>query len=391
MEDLPPRPTESRRGSNQPREKSPKDSPASSRERKPAHSPSASQHRRESVSPVRDASQHGSRAPLSGRTPFGSVPTAASSAAPFGGFTAPSPRRRHSVSSPDPVKARVYAKDSGYSSPDHNGASGGGIPAPKIPSLSRSNTESTSQWQKYTIELELPPGEDHEAALLRAKAAAMGAPYYPVDPAYINMPPPSRRHTSTSQHPLDTSLGGSPPNLYSSSGDFRKAAPLQSPAIPPQSAGYYYSSTTPTSGGGGYYGPSPTHSHYSHNAMPPQPSPSRSHSTRHHSASSSSGGGAGGYSGHSSSGHHIPSGTSPHSSPKLSGGDGFAGMRSPSMSGASGVPGTPGAYYAHQGGGGGASSSHPHHHHHQHSHSGSRGENGAGAYFSPPIANRATF
>jgi len=139
MDDIHPKSTESRRGSAQKRETSPKDSPASSRERKSSHSPS---HRKESVSPVRGESLHSaSGRPIPIRTPYGSAPppAAGSTFAPFSSST--SPRRRHSVSSQDPMKAaHLYTReDSGYSSPNHPGTPKG--PDGKPPPLMRSSTE----------------------------------------------------------------------------------------------------------------------------------------------------------------------------------------------------------------------------------------------------------
>ena len=136
MDDIHPKGTESRRGSAQKRETSPKDSPASSRERKSSHSPS---HRKESVSPVRGEPLHSSSGrPIPIRTPYGSAPP------PVAGSTfssSQSPRRRHSVSSQDPMKApRLYPReDSGYSSPNHPGTPMG--PDGKVPPLMRSSTE----------------------------------------------------------------------------------------------------------------------------------------------------------------------------------------------------------------------------------------------------------
>ena len=129
IDDIHPKGTESRRGSTQKRETSPKDSPTSSRERKSSHSPS---HRKESVSPVRGEHLHSSSRPIPIHAYRNGPPPASSSA---------SPRRRHSVSSQDPMKAqRLYSReDSGYSSPNYPGTPMG--PDGKVPPLMRSSTE----------------------------------------------------------------------------------------------------------------------------------------------------------------------------------------------------------------------------------------------------------
>lgn len=320
MDDIHPKGTESRRGSTQKRETSPKDSPTSSRERKSSHSPS---HRKESVSPVRGESLHSSSSrPMPIRTPYGSAPPPVGST--FASSSA-SPRRRHSVSSQDPMKApRLYPReDSGYSSPNYPGTPMG--PDGKVPSLMRSSTESSDRgpgWKEYAFKVyvrdepdALAAAEAHAAVL----AAAAGSYAYSVP-----MPGHLPRRKTTSHHPLETANLTSSPPLPS--GEFRKAG------IPTSSSGSpaYNHYPSPTSA---YYA-SPTH-HFSHSSgassVHPQQSPSRSHSSRHTSSPSY---------------HHS---ASPHSSPKVPQ-DGFAVnghvMRSPSISGASTVHPAASYHYA---------------------------------------------
>ncbi|RPB21878.1 hypothetical protein L211DRAFT_409201 [Terfezia boudieri ATCC MYA-4762] len=309
MDDIHPKGAESRRGSAQRRETSPKDSPTSSRERKSSHSPS---HRKESASPVRGDHLHSSSRPIPIHTPYRSGPPPASSST--------SPRRRHSVSSQDPLKAqRLYSReDSGYSSPNYPGTPMG--PDGKAPPLMRSSTDSDRGpgWREYAFKVYVRDEPDAAAAAeahAAAVAAATGSYAYTVP-----MPGHLPRRKTTSHHPLETAnLTNSPPLP---SGEFRQAG------IPTSSGSPAYNHyPSPTSS---YY-TSPTHMshHFSHSSgassVHPQQSPTRSHSSRH-----------------SSSHHHS---ASPHSSPKVPQ-DAFVsmnhGIRSPSISGVSTVhPATP--------------------------------------------------
>lgn len=296
MDDIPqpsPKLSESRRGSAQQRDSSPKDSPPTSRERKSSHSGSE---RKESVSPVRD-STYGTQKPIPIRNPYGTSapPPAASSTFSSSFSSSTSPRRRHSVSnSADPTKARLYREDSGYSSPSYPSTPMGPTEPGMQPTFHRSATEGIGERGNLKAFVVYAKDEDEAAAKIMAQAA------------------PSRRRPA-SNHPL---ADDNPTAPLRSSKDYRKA-PIPSPSAVPASPyyyphGYYPATGVPTMG----YVPAPSSSH-------PHAHPSRSHSTRHNSHSS----------------HHS---SSPHSSPKMPM-DGFGGMRSPSISGASTVH--PAGYY----------------------------------------------
>lgn len=170
------------------------------------------------------------------------------------------------------------------------------------------------------------PEDPVEAAAMEARIAAAAG--YPL-PVPGHLP----RRKTTSHHPLETAnLTSSPPPL---SGEFRKTAPIPSPAS--GSSAYYYPSPTsanyasPTSANYASQTHGSHHFSYSSGAssVHPQQPQSRSHSSRHANA-----------------GHHHSA--SPHSSPKVPQ-DAFAsmnGVRSPSMSSASTVHPSSGYHYS---------------------------------------------